>query len=96
MRKQMASFRRFYGHFAAAYGTCWIVLMTLAIVSMSHIDSGAFGFFGFPIISLIYAIVRTVQVRRPPARGLCVNCGYNLTGNTSGVCSECGTPIRAV
>ena len=24
--------------------------------------------------------------------GLCVRCGYNLTGNTSGICSECGEP----
>jgi len=23
-------------------------------------------------------------------RGLCVKCGYNLTGNTSGICPECG------
>jgi len=22
--------------------------------------------------------------------GCCLRCGYNLTGNTSGVCSECG------
>jgi len=27
----------------------------------------------------------------PP--GHCQTCGYNLTGNVSGVCSECGTPI---
>ncbi len=26
-------------------------------------------------------------------RGLCAHCGYNLTGNVSGRCSECGTPI---
>jgi len=25
--------------------------------------------------------------------GLCRGCGYNLTGNTSGVCPECGTPL---
>lgn len=25
-------------------------------------------------------------------RGLCVKCGYDLTGNISGVCPECGTP----
>lgn len=23
--------------------------------------------------------------------GLCMKCGYNLTGNTTGVCPECGT-----
>ena len=26
---------------------------------------------------------------------LCASCGYNLTGNTSGVCPECGTPTTA-
>lgn len=30
--------------------------------------------------------------RRYPA-GRCAGCGYDLTGNTSGVCSECGTPV---
>lgn len=24
---------------------------------------------------------------------LCKHCGYNLTGNVSGICPECGTPI---
>ena len=27
------------------------------------------------------------------ARGRCIGCGYDLTGNTSGVCSECGRTI---
>lgn len=30
--------------------------------------------------------------RQPP--GCCIACGYNLTGNLSGVCPECGTPAR--
>jgi hypothetical protein len=25
--------------------------------------------------------------------GRCTSCGYNLTGNTSGICPECGTPV---
>lgn len=28
--------------------------------------------------------------------GLCVKCGYNLTGNTSGVCPECGSHLSSV
>jgi hypothetical protein len=28
----------------------------------------------------------------PPA-GFCASCGYSLTGNTSGVCPECFTPV---
>jgi hypothetical protein len=31
--------------------------------------------------------------RRYP--GYCVRCGYSLTGNTSGVCPECGEPITS-
>ena len=26
-------------------------------------------------------------------QGLCSACGYNLTGNTSGICPECGTKV---
>lgn len=33
--------------------------------------------------------------RRLNARTHCLSCGYNLTGNTSGVCPECGTRIAA-
>jgi len=28
-------------------------------------------------------------------KGLCSACGYNLTGNTSGICPECGTKVSA-
>lgn len=28
---------------------------------------------------------------RKPKPGTCAKCGYNLTGNTSGACPECGT-----
>jgi hypothetical protein len=31
---------------------------------------------------------------RRQRRGLCPNCGYDLTGNVSGVCPECGTPVK--
>lgn len=27
-------------------------------------------------------------------RGLCLDCGYDLTGNVSGVCPECGTEVK--
>jgi len=32
--------------------------------------------------------------RRNRADGRCGMCRYDLTGNTSGVCPECGTPVR--
>jgi len=32
------------------------------------------------------------RLRTPATPGQCFKCGYNLTGNVSGVCPECGTP----
>jgi hypothetical protein len=32
--------------------------------------------------------------RRRIGPGLCTECGYDLTDNTSGICSECGTKVR--
>jgi predicted RNA-binding Zn-ribbon protein involved in translation (DUF1610 family) len=37
---------------------------------------------------------RRSAVRRTVAFKPCASCGYNLTGNTSGVCPECGTKIE--
>jgi len=41
-----------------------------------------------------YALVtrRSRRRRRRRRQGLCVLCGYNLTGNVSGICPECGSP----
>jgi hypothetical protein len=46
----------FYRDFAAAYGTCWLVLVTVATVTFSDINAGMFGFLGFPLIGLVYAV----------------------------------------
>jgi hypothetical protein len=35
------------------------------------------------------------QLRHRPRPGLCLRCGYNLTGNLSGVCPECGAAVVA-
>lgn len=42
---------------------------------------------------LIYPSIPFVRRRWRRRRGQCVRCAYDLTGNTSGVCPECGTPI---
>lgn len=31
----------------------------------------------------------------PAGRPVCHKCGYDLTGNVSGICPECGTPTEA-
>lgn len=49
---------RFYGHFAAAYGTCWLVVVGAAVLFQTHINTGLFGLVGFVVIAVIYAAMR--------------------------------------
>jgi len=44
----------------------------------------------YPTIAFIRGPLRRYRRRK---RGLCIRCGYNLTGNTTGVCSGCGAGI---
>jgi hypothetical protein len=39
-------------------------------------------------------LLRSIGRRSRLLRNLCLSCGYSLTGNTSGVCPECGTPVN--
>ncbi len=45
------------------------------------------------LISSLSRWVKEHIKQRRRIRHLCVTCCYNLTGNESGVCPECGTPI---
>lgn len=40
-----------------------------------------------------HCLARAWLARRSPPPGWCAHCGYNLTGNVSGRCPECGTPV---
>ena len=44
----------------------------------------------YPTLAFIRGPLRRWRRRR---KGLCIKCGYDLTGNESGVCPECGTAI---
>ena len=44
----------------------------------------------YPAIAFIRGPFRRYRCRK---KGLCLTCGYNLTGNISGVCPECSTPL---
>lgn len=46
----------------------------------------------FAVISLVFGWRAWVLSARSEI-GRCTSCGYNLTGNTSGTCPECGTPV---
>ncbi|HEX5243398.1 MAG TPA: hypothetical protein VFW23_09085 [Tepidisphaeraceae bacterium] len=46
--------------------------------------------FVLPALFILARLIFSGWPTRAP--GMCVSCGYDLTGNTSGVCPECGTP----
>ena len=54
---------------------------------------------GLKRISILAAVVALIVglpfrlVRNIPLPGCCRSCGYDLTGNTSGVCPECGREV---
>ncbi len=45
----------------------------------------------YPTLAFIRGPLRRWRRRR---KGLCIDCGYDLTGNVSGVCSECGSEVE--
>jgi hypothetical protein len=59
--------------------------------------SWAFVLLPVAIGAILTVAIRVVDRRlsrfAPP--GHCSTCGYNLTGNVSGVCPECGTSVQA-
>ena len=46
----------------------------------------------YPAFTFARGLIRRRR-RRRDRRGLCLKCGYDLTGNVSGVCPECGTLV---
>ena len=44
-------------------------------------------------LPLLPGEIKSYRARRR-LRGECVHCGYNLTGNISGICPECGKPLK--
>ena len=41
-------------------------------------------------------VIWKITHRKSAEDHLCSTCDYDLTGNVSGICSECGTPIQPV
>jgi hypothetical protein len=62
----------------------WSTVLGVAIWVASGVVGG---------LVVLHAHRRDTQARRASHR--CGQCGYDLTGNVSGVCPECGTPVSA-
>jgi len=52
------------------------------------------------LVAIMFIFIRSVlrgyweeETKLRRITGLCPNCAYNLKGNVSGVCPECGTPV---
>lgn len=43
-----------------------------------------------PSLLYLYHFIRKLTRK---SKGICINCGYNLTGNISGTCPECGSSV---
>jgi hypothetical protein len=83
---------------AVGFGIGFIVWIILAAVPSWQTAFAPLAAISPHVGGLIAGCVWTYRVwKRGEAadrrmRGLCVECGYDLTGNVSGVCPECGTP----
>lgn len=83
--------------FALIHGS----LIAFLAGSFLHIGDGWIAYIGLggPPIFWLIAIPNLIVLNRKAKRrlleiqGLCRHCGYNLTGNVSGVCPECGNAI---
>jgi hypothetical protein len=60
-----------------------------------YVDNGSAHLFWLPLwipFAIFSGTALLLHARaRKPKPGTCAKCGYNLTGNVTGVCPECGT-----
>jgi hypothetical protein len=54
-------------------------------------ESGAWGLIMVPVSILL--LLLALRPAKPSRAHLCADCGYDLTGNVSGVCPECGSKV---
>ena len=73
----------------AGWGFWWNHYQNETIVVLSVPHWGVAGCFALLPLCWLARRLRTIMP------GRCSTCGYCLTGNTSGVCPECSTPVEA-
>lgn len=59
---------------------CWLAVVIFAFL---------------PMLLICRSATRRFRGRLRTSRGRCYKCGYNLTGNASGLCPECGSKISS-
>jgi hypothetical protein len=89
LRRNMLVALAYYASLGLSYGLMALVLRR-EIWQLQMISCGLV-IFG-PVLGFGIALSPAVE-RSHKIRGTCRVCGYNLTGNVSGRCPECGTTV---
>ena len=79
---------------------CWLVPacaivvvgLELGMPELIKWKRGVAIWIGSPLLAMTYVCIARWLPDRPTP-GFCSRCRYDLTGNVSGVCPECGTPM---
>jgi len=73
------------------FGVTWKLQSNAKYIAAHLFMKSAFLVLGaYPAFAFIRGPMRRWRRRR---KGLCLKCGYDLTGNESGVCPECGSVV---
>jgi hypothetical protein len=73
----------------------WLVRWLWAEVPGTRIDGLAIVWVALSIMPVRWLVVNELLARKRGRLGKsCRSCGYNLTGNLSGTCPECGVKVR--
>lgn len=71
-----------YAHFHKSMGPQWPGFLAAPVWSLVLVV----------ILVTLYLLRGAIRRRRWRVRGLCIACGYDLTGNPSSICPECAMP----
>ncbi len=73
------------------------IFLTAMVTGDTHSEAGLFWItvFNATVYGTVAAGLGWINTRtRAPVGDRCAQCSYDLTGNVSGVCPECGTPVE--
>ena len=84
------------GVFLLCFATLLVMVLVGALLTAGEVDDFRVFLLAPPCAVLgLYEIhiVRQLRAKRRHQSGRCIKCAYDLTGNVSGVCPECGVAI---
>jgi hypothetical protein len=77
---------------AAVWAVALLAVACVGVITFRAFGRAAlvFGLILAPVALFVLLEIPALRRDRRWRRGLCARCGYDLTGNVSGVCPECG------